>query len=180
MPELKKININQPINQSPTSPSSPSVTSSPLPPKSSSTKKPASTILTIILAILAGVGTGFALYRILPVSSISKSTSGSIADSDTIKVGDVFGVKEEDTFSDTATGVLEKGGINGEGSHRLIRDGGPSQTVYLTSSIVDLDEFVGHKIEVWGETFASQHVGWLMDIGKVKIVELNAEKPWTE
>ncbi len=66
---------------------------------------------------------------------------------------------------------MEKGGLEGEGSHKLIRPGGDDQTVYLTSSIVDLDKFAGHKVKVWGETFSSQKAGWLMDVGKLKVLE---------
>lgn len=87
------------------------------------------------------------------------------------KKGKEVGSTNLETFSDTATGVIEKGGINGEGSHKLIREGGPSQTAYLTSSVVDLDQFAGKKVQVWGETFSAQKAGWLMDVGRVKILE---------
>ena len=83
----------------------------------------------------------------------------------------VVGSKDLSTFKDKAEGVLEKGGINGEGTHKLIREGGPSQTVYLTSSVVDLDQFIGKKVRVWGETFAAQKAGWLMDVGRVEVLE---------
>ena len=69
----------------------------------------------------------------------------------------------------TATGVLAEGGIGNEGTHHLTRDGGPSQTVYLTSSVVDLSSFVGKKVEIWGETQSSKKAGWLMDVSKVKV-----------
>ncbi len=68
-------------------------------------------------------------------------------------------------------GTLEKGGIDGEGTHKLIREGGESQTAYLTSSIIDLDPLVGKKVQVWGETFKGQKAGWLMDVGRVKVLE---------
>ena len=61
--------------------------------------------------------------------------------------------------------------VNGEGTHKLIRDGGPSQTVYLISSVIDMSEFVGKKVQVWGETIDAQKAGWLMDVGRVKILE---------
>jgi len=66
---------------------------------------------------------------------------------------------------------LEKNGLDGEGTHRLIREGGPSQTAYVTSSTLDLDQFAGRKVQVWGETFRAQKAGWLMDIGRLKILE---------
>lgn len=68
-----------------------------------------------------------------------------------------------------ATGTLKEGGIGNEGTHHLDRDGGPSQTVYLTSSVIDLESFVGKKVEIWGETISSKKAGWLMDVAKVKI-----------
>jgi hypothetical protein len=40
--------------------------------------------------------------------------------------------------------------------------------------------FVGHKITVWGETFSAQKAGWLMDVGRVQIIELNAKPPFEE
>lgn len=81
------------------------------------------------------------------------------------------GVSDTATFSDTAQGVIQAGGLNGEGTHQLVRDGGPSQTVYLVSSIVDLDQFVGKKVEVRGQTVKAQKAAWLMDVGRVKILD---------
>lgn len=88
-----------------------------------------------------------------------------------VKKGMVVGVLDERTFRDTTEGKLEEGGINGEGSHHLVRPGGESQNVYLTSSIVDLDQFVDHEVKVWGETFSAQKAGWLMDVGKLEVLE---------
>lgn len=81
------------------------------------------------------------------------------------------GLADEKTFPDTATGLLEEGGISGEGTYHLTRDGGPSQNVYLTSTVVDLGSFVGKKVQVWGQTIAARKAGWLMDVGKVKVTE---------
>lgn len=78
------------------------------------------------------------------------------------------------TFRDRAVGVIEKNDINdkyAQGTHKLAREGGPSQTAYLVSSVVDLNLYLGKKVEVWGETFASIQVGWLMDVGKVNVLE---------
>ena len=85
--------------------------------------------------------------------------------------GNIVGSTDEKTFKDTATGILRSGGLNGDGTHKLIREGGPSQTVYLTSSVVDLDQFVGKKVQVWGETNKGQKAAWLMDVGRIKIIE---------
>jgi len=70
---------------------------------------------------------------------------------------------------DTATGVLQKGGIGNEGTYHLVREGGASKNVYLTSSMVDLSVFIDKKVDIWGETQASKKAGWLMDVAKIKI-----------
>lgn len=135
-------------------------------------------VVVIALGIVvAGIASGFGL---------NLTTSGSIGVKSTteageggVKVGDVVGVTES-TFKDSAVGVLVRGGVEGEGSHHLLREGGPDQTAYLTSSVVDLSLFEGHKVEVWGETFDAQKAGWLMDVGRVKVLELNAPPPFEE
>jgi len=110
---------------------------------------------------------------------VSPALSGIKADvpQTGVKVGDIFGSANEKIFKDSATGVLDKGGFNGEGTHKLVRAGGVSQTVYLTSSTIDLDPLVGHQVTVWGETFKGQKVGWLMDVGRAKVEVLNAPLP---
>jgi len=70
---------------------------------------------------------------------------------------------------DTATGILQDGGLNGEGTYHLVREGGASKYVYLTSSTIDLSLFVNKNIEIWGQTLASKKVGWLMDVAKVQV-----------
>lgn len=123
--------------------------------------------LVFVLVIIVGLAVGFFLSR----SQSTTSNNSVISGDDIIKTDTEVGSKDTVTFRDSATGTMEAGGLNGEGTHKLIRDGGPSQTVYLISSIVDLGEFVGKKVEVWGETIKAQRVGWLMDVGRVKIVE---------
>ena len=76
------------------------------------------------------------------------------------------------TFRDEAEGTVEKNDDldkYAQGTHKLLRPGGESQTAYLTSSVLDLDEYVGKKVKVFGETFGSSQVGWLMDVGKVEV-----------
>jgi len=116
-----------------------------------------------VVIILSGVLTGYLLAR--------KGSIGSQPVSVGEQKGKEVGSTDTQTFKDTAIGVLEAGGINGEGTHKLIREGGPSQTAYLTSSVVDLDQFIGKKVQVWGETFKGQKAGWLMDVGRIKIIE---------
>ena len=126
-------------------------------------------VLAIFLMVILGVISGYGLSLV----NRQRTSSGGVttASGEKIAQGQVVGSKDESTFKDSAEGILEKGGVNGEGSHHLVRPGGDSQTVYLTSSILDLDTFVNRKVKVWGETFAAQKAGWLMDVGRLKVVE---------
>lgn len=124
-------------------------------------------ILTVfvMLAIL-GAFSGFVLSK---GQTPSASTNSSSTSSKSVTKGAVFGSNDLKTFKDTAEGTLENGGIESEGQFHLVRPGGDSQTVYLTSSAVDLSLFVGKKIKVWGQTQAAQHAAWLMDVGRVEV-----------
>lgn len=124
-------------------------------------KRNISLYLGIAIIIIAGILTGYFL-------SGQKTGSGKLKIVGSKKV---VGSLDTKTFPDTATGVLEKGGIDGEGTHKLIREGGDSQTVYLTSSVINLGDFVGKKVKVWGETQAAQKAGWFMDVGRVEVNE---------
>ena len=66
---------------------------------------------------------------------------------------------------------MKEGGIDGEGQYHLVRPGGDSQNVYLTSSLVDMSKFLNQKIKVWGETQKAEKAGWLMDVGRVEVLE---------
>jgi len=139
------------------------------------------TILCVV-AIVAGIGTGFGAFKLKSqqdTASQGPAPVQQIAEGQ-INKGDVFGIQDSDTFSDEASGYLLAGGINGEGSHRLLRPGGESQTVYLTSTVTDLDLLVGMEIKVWGETYQGQKAGWLMDVGKVEVLETEGEAPFEE
>lgn len=111
--------------------------------------------------LLLGIGTGYLL---------SQKGTGTLAPKGTpITTAKVVGVQDATTFKDCASGTLEKGGSDGEGTHKLIRDGGPSQTAYLFSSIVDLDQYVALKVKVCGQTMAAKKVTWLMDVGRLEL-----------
>lgn len=170
MSELKKLDLNQKpaIQTDDMAPTEPMPTTSITNPK---------TIMILALIALAGIATGFSINKFFPRQTFAPSTlsPNATADNTDLKVGQFVGI-ESDTFSDSAEGIVEKGGLNGEGSHKLIRPGGTTQTVYLTSSVVDLDQLVGHKVEIWGETFSAQKAGWLMDVGRVKVLELNVSQ----
>ncbi len=116
------------------------------------------------LLVLLGVGTGYLLSRTFGGGALMPGSKSTV-----IKTETVVGSTDTQTFKDSAEGIIEKGGIDGEGSHKLIRDGGPSQTAFLISSVIDLDEYVGKKVKVWGQTFAAKKASWLMDVGKIEL-----------
>ncbi|PIS14620.1 hypothetical protein COT64_01670 [Candidatus Shapirobacteria bacterium CG09_land_8_20_14_0_10_39_12] len=126
-------------------------------------------ILAVVAVVGLGVFTGF-YFSGKKGSTFKSGVVGEISSEDIVK-GSEFGAKDTSQFKDIATGIIEVGGIDGEGTHKLIREGGVSQTVYLTSSVLDLDQFVGKKVQIWGETFKAQKAGWLMDVGKIKVLE---------
>jgi len=75
-----------------------------------------------------------------------------------------YGQKNLKLCPDQAEGTVKAGGIDGEGTHHLVRKGGEDQYVYLTSSTVDLSLVENKKVAVWGKTYAAKTAGWLMDI----------------
>ncbi len=115
-----------------------------------------------VVLILLGIGTGYLL-------SGSARTTRSGAAPAAVNSGKAAGSTDTATFKDSAVGVIQKGGTDGEGTHSLIRDGGPSQTVTLISSVVDLDQYVGKKVKVYGQTMAAKKAAWLMDVGRVEL-----------
>ncbi|HJY98954.1 MAG TPA: hypothetical protein VJ227_04525 [Patescibacteria group bacterium] len=120
-------------------------------------------ILGAFLVVAAGVGVGWLLS-----SKVINKGSGEAAPGTTVTANEA-GILNPNFKYDTAVGILEEGGINGDGTHHLVREGGPSKYVYLTSSVIDLQSFVGKKVEVWGETQASKKAGWLMDVAKIQV-----------
>ncbi|TSC88161.1 MAG: Uncharacterized protein G01um101416_184 [Microgenomates group bacterium Gr01-1014_16] len=119
-----------------------------------------------IAVVISGAVVGFILTKIPGLGKNVKGSSATIVNTAT-----EVGSTDTQTFRDSAQGTLESGGLNGEGTHKLIRDGGPSQTVYIISSIVDLEQYAGSKVQVWGETIKAQRAPWLMDVGRLKILE---------
>ena len=121
----------------------------------------------VVVIILLGLGTGWVLSgRSGGLSGLNVSMSPGAGGSTK-----EAGFADEKTFKDTAEGTLVEGGISGEGTHHLERSGGISQNVYLTSTVINLQDFVGKKVQVWGETTSGRKAGWLMDVGKVKVIE---------
>jgi len=141
------------------------------PVKETETKSAASlpmknTVLVLVVIAILGIGTGFVASKI----TSGMSSSGAPVMQGTNVKGKTFGSGDTSIFKDTAEGKLEEGGVDGEGQYHLVRTGGDSQNVYLTSSLIDLSQFVGKKIKVWGETQKAQSAGWLMDVGKVEVL----------
>lgn len=118
------------------------------------------------LAVFLGIGSGYFLAGSKKGSSVMTLKDGQEASK-----GTVVGSTDTKTFKDMAEGVLEEGGIEGEGQYHLVRPGGASQYVYLTSSTVDLSQFKKKKVKVWGQTQTAQKAGWLMDVGSVEVLQ---------
>lgn len=137
-------------------------------------------IVFALVAVLAGVGTGFGAYKLQARSPGSSGPAGSNMQQvagEAVNAGDIFGIKDDKTFKDSAEGYLTEAAADDEGSHLLLRAGGDTQTVHLTSSSTDLEKFKGMEIRVKGETFKGQKAGWLMDVGQVEVLKVQGEKP---
>jgi len=115
-----------------------------------------------LAVVVAGILSGWMLS-----GSNAKEGATNVAQTDKAQIekeineGDIEGLDE-------AEGVLVEGGIEGEGTHHLEREGGPSKYVYLTSTVMDLQTMVGKKVHVWGETLSPVKASWLMDVVKIK------------
>lgn len=130
-------------------------------------KKALPLFIGAFIVVLAGV---FTASVIAGKTFGTKSSSESVAPGAKVTSTEA-GLLDSNTKYDEATGDLKSGGIGNEGTHHIERDGGPSRYVYLTSSVIDLESFVGKKVQVWGQTLASKKAGWLMDVSKIKVVQ---------
>ena len=136
--------------------------------ESSKTKRPWLKITVLLLVVgLLGIGSGFLVAKGTTGTSTS---SDEVTNASDIVKGKTYGVDDTKTFKDVAEGELKEGGIDGEGQYHLVRPGGETQYVYLTSSVVDLGLIKGRKIKVWGQTQKAQSAPWLMDVGKVEVL----------
>lgn len=120
--------------------------------------------IIILLAILAGTGTGYFL-----ASSNKSSARIQPEASETAK----HAQSDTQTFRDFAEGTVvkkpepKKGEQYTEGTHMLQRE--KQNPVALTSSVVDLSQYEGKKVKVYGETQKALKEGWLMDVGRVEV-----------
>ena len=126
--------------------------------------------MAFVFVILLGITVGY-IVSSNRKSSPSTLQASNATSSSQVSKGTVVGSNDTKTFKDSTEGVLKNGGIDGEGQYHLVRPGGDSQNVYLTSSIVDLSLFVDKKIKINGQTQAAKKAGWLMDVGRVEVLE---------
>lgn len=117
----------------------------------------------VAAVVIIGALIGFVAAKVKGPASPTAATGQKV------QTDKAAGIADKKTFKDSAEGVLKEGGIDGEGNFHLERPGGVSQNVYLTSTTVDLAQYVGKKVKVHGETFNSQKAGWLMDVGLVEV-----------
>lgn len=126
-------------------------------------------ILILVAVVFLGTGTGYILST--TKTSVVSQKEGNVSEGSSVSKGTIVGSNDLKTFKDIAEGVLKEGGVEGEGQFHLERPGGISQNVYLTSSIVDLSQFLDRKVKVNGETNKAQKAGWLMDVGRLEVLE---------
>lgn len=118
----------------------------------------------IVLAILAGSLTGFLMAN-KNSKGIGPTTSSQAKAAS----------EDNRTFRDFAEGTIKAKPTPSdptqytEGTHVLERTG--AVPVALTSSVVDLSQYEGKKIKVYGETQKALKEGWLMDVGRVEEVK---------
>lgn len=140
--------------------------------QSSIMKKKKISIIVFSVVTLLGLGTGYLFAGMkntqVPASGDSNNPSST---NEAVEKGQIVGSQDEASFKDSAEGVLKLGGIDGEGTYHLERPGGESKNVYLTSSVVDLSLYENRKVKVWGQTFAGQKAAWLMDVGRLQVLE---------
>lgn len=133
------------------------------------------TVMIVLFVISAGSGTGYLLSGRSGTGNSQEKVSETGMGSVTTGNGAVKeeGIKDEKLFPNKAEGEVQvnDGSVTKEGTHILIRPGGADQTAYLTSSVVDLDKFVGKKVEVYGITNTAQKAGWLLDVGYARVIE---------
>jgi hypothetical protein len=128
-------------------------------------------VLLGLLVISAGIGTGWMLSKKTKFKNEGSlvATSKQVVNKSTDEVS-IAGI-DESNFPDTAEGTLKAGGLDDEGTHHLDRNMGPEKDVYLFSTSINLDDFVDKKVKVWGQTVSGKKAGWLMDVGRVKVLD---------
>ena len=124
-------------------------------------------VLSAVVVVFFGIGTGWLLSQQTGASSANVQNVAPGVKETSTEAGKIL---DEENCRDTAKGVLESGGMDGEGTHHLVTSEDESKWVYLTSTVIDLESFTGKEVQIWGETIAPQKVGWLMDVCKIKVI----------
>lgn len=118
-------------------------------------------LTVLVLAVVLGAITGYLLVNPTKAGQPAPVKNPKSAGQDTR------------TFRDFAEGMIQKrpepknGDDYVEGTHLLVREG--AVPVAVTSSVVDLSQYEGKKVKVYGETQKAIKEGWLMDVGKVEV-----------
>ena len=122
-----------------------------------------------LVVVLSGIGTGYMLSgaNAKTTKTTNKTTTETVNENNTLAAETGEAVEDEEA----PIGTLVEGGEGGEGTHTLERGLGPEKDVYLLSTVLTLDNFVGKKVQVWGEDLGAKEVGWLMDVTKVRVLE---------
>ncbi len=121
-------------------------------------------IIFCFLIVAGGIGTGWIL------AGGSEKTSANINIPGITQTSGEAGVQDESSFDAKALeGVIEEGGVSGEGTHHLVREGGKSQYIYLTSSVIDLQSYVGKNVQLWGSWMSAKNP--MVDVGKIKVLK---------
>ncbi|MDD2822921.1 MAG: hypothetical protein PHQ59_02455 [Candidatus Daviesbacteria bacterium] len=123
-------------------------------------------LAVLVSSIILGIISGYFL-------STSNRTSTQALSTGSTNTPAKAASQDTRTFRDFAEGVIQKQPAPKnpndyvEGTHLLVRIGGTP--VALTSSVVDLSQYEGKKVKVFGETQKAMKEGWLMDVGKVEL-----------
>ena len=128
-------------------------------------------LVIAVLVVLGGVLTGWKVSGGGNPGVFGTSTKQDSAAPGAQSAANEAGISDESTFKDSAEGTLENGGLSGEGTHHLVRGEDESKYVALTSTVIDLDSYVGKKVMIWGQSLSSQKATWLMDVGKLRVTE---------
>lgn len=138
------------------------------PKKDSDTSGKTRMIVASFGVVLLGLAVGYFLSG--ATLGGMKSANEEMGTKDVTVTENEVGTGDDSAFPDVAEGILVEGGIQGEGTYHLERPGGESQNVYLTSTVINLQSFIGKKVQVRGQTLSAVKAGWLMDVGKIKVV----------
>jgi len=126
-------------------------------------------LLIIVFVAFIGIFAGYLVAKNFPKTN-KQITKADNKTGSANNLSAKAGQKDTKLFPDVAEGTIKKGGIDGEGTHHLVRKGGKDQYVYLTSSVIDLNLYQNKKVKIWGKTYAAKTAGWLMDVGYLELL----------